>query len=107
MTNLEEFVLGGDPQDALDAPSPTIAHSSPGPFVFTFTPAIDNGAQLDIQISTNLSDWTTLATRDAAGGDWIRYSTILEVDVDAITGTVEMTMPADAITRFARLQITL
>ena len=32
ISNLEEFVLGGDPQDALDAPTPTIAHSSPVPF---------------------------------------------------------------------------
>ena len=107
ISNLVEFVLGGDPQDSDSAPTPTVSHTNPSPFSFAFTPVIENGAQLEIQISGDLSIWTTLSTRPAEGGDWIAHTTVHELNIDSESGAVEVTMSGTAVKIFARLQVTL
>ena len=106
LSNLEEFVLGGIPLQASSAPSPTTPES-PAPFAYGFTPAIENGATIEVQSSTDLSPWSTLATRAATGGDWIFDPLEVDIAVDSTTGAVVVTMSAGSVRRFARLRISL
>ena len=106
--NLEEFVLGGDPEDANDAPTPSATREpGTGEFEFSFTPAIENGALLEIRVSGDLANWTTVASRPAGGGDWVLNGMTAQVQVDAGTGAVTMTTSGTPEQNFAQLRITL
>ena len=106
MSNAEEFVLGGDPLDASDAPSP-IASRGTTDLSYQFTPSVENGAQIEMQISVDLSEWTTLATRPAGGGAWIHHTTLHELLVDPATGLHTFSLLSTPTRTFARLRITL
>ena len=108
MTNAEEFTLGGNPLLSSSAPVPTSSATETS-FTYRFTPAIANGALLEVQISSDLDtgSWTTHATRPAPGGDWQLNSGLPDLSVAPITGEVSIEFPASAGRSFVRLRVTL
>jgi len=103
--NLIEFVLGGDPQLADVVPLPRADHDAAGNPTFTFTPAIADGALLEIETSATLNGWDCAARRPYRGGDWEELLPGVSVAVDEPGGEVTVTLPAD--TGFARLSASL
>ena len=65
------------------------------------------GAQLEIRLSSDLTNWSTVYTRPAEGGDWIPNGTIAEVVVDPVTGAVTLSTSGFPDKNFAQLRISL
>lgn len=102
LINLFEFILGGSVTASSTHLLPTGAIEG-GNYVYTFTPAIDHGASLEVQRSGSLGSWETVATRPLRGGDWDVPMAGASVEVDGSTGEVRVLMPAASSEGFVRL----
>lgn len=70
LPNLLEFALGGDPQAPSSTVLPSMELGELGHMRYQFTPAITDGAQLEVLRSYDLLEWEPVARRELEGGDW-------------------------------------
>ncbi len=101
LSNLIEFVLGTDPQAPSNINAP-VTEPNGANLQFRFTPGISDGALLEVQMSTDLTNWTTIGSRQLEGGDWAENGAT--VSVDPGTDEVTVTLPASATPQFLQLQ---
>ncbi len=106
LANLMEFVLGGDAEENSSHRLPTFTRE-PGGSVFSFFPAVENGAWLEIQSSSGLSGWAPVGARALRGGDWMVVDAAFSLEVDPSSGAVRVGVPDDGETRFLRLSASL
>lgn len=103
-TNAEEFVFATDPEASSSAPEIGVSPNATD-VELTFTPAIENGALIEVQHSTNLVTWETVASRPLIGGDW--QTDGASVTIDTGSGEVNASLPAPDPRLFVRLSISL
>ncbi len=106
ISNLDEYVLGGNPTLASSAGRPVIVHSA-GNSIFTFN---RNLAATDVAVRVDATDsllgWTTIASR-AVGGAWTSISGVTAVETAGGAVTITDTRVTQASSRrFQKLVVT-
>lgn len=67
LSNLGEYAFGSDPNDFTDHKKPVVEINPDGLLQVTFIPAIPaNDGSYQVQVSSNLTDWTNDVTEDGA-----------------------------------------
>ncbi|BCX50372.1 hypothetical protein HAHE_42800 [Haloferula helveola] len=101
LANLLEFILGGDADESSVELLPS-AQWLADEIVFSFVPAIDHGARLEVEFSETLGLWQTVASRPLRGGAW--EVAMPGASVQLVDDEVRVTIPSASASGFVRLE---
>ena len=109
LSNLFEYLLGGNAIDPADDRS-LVAISPTTPLEITFTPdqSVASQVNLSAEKSTDLSEWTTIATKAAGSATWAVTDANSIVSADPLTDLTTISVDGAGSSQcFVRLRATL